>query len=366
MIDDQRQDDALEAMERTRDFSMQKNEYLQNMNNIQFMVLAQALFDAFYSKGLELMHGKDSEKALYVFLKAKRINDKYLGKTDTELNLMIYNATVPVILDRVKQAEFEVWANRTDKANDLLSEALNYQRKYDLGDNAEVNLAIDGLREKIKNRYCTSLNNELFAINSQAENRLKANKYLEAEKLLMKGINILENYPFCVLDGDNIREMYQQNKDAFIYYGIVNNINQNLEKKDYKEAIALFESLVQHYIADNIKRYGIEKPDPYQFVKSQKNLLLTQAAADFFVNSAQFETAFDYLSLLKQQNISSKETRDLQLEIGEGLANVKKDGNFHDKDLVLALNGEDKWYRYMQRAFDGKPTGFLDIFNRNK
>jgi len=366
LIEENRQDDALKAMEQTSQFSEQKNEYLQNMNMLHFSLLAQALFNTYYKQGLSLMQGENSEEALFVFLKAKRINDNYLKKPYQELDSMIYYATVPVIKAIVKKAEFEVWANRLDKANDLLGQALNYQNKYDLHDNAEVIGAINGLKEKIKNRHCTSLSNEIFAIGKQAENRITLNKYIEAETVLEKGRKILNDYPNCDLEGEKINRLWNEYKDAFSYYNIVGNINKNIESKNYDRVIDLFLELDQHYKKDNIKRYGLEEPDLYGFVRSQKNHILTDAATSYFIRSGQYENAFNYLRLLKQQDVASKDTRKLQQEIGEGLSTLIKDKKFNDKNLEAVLGGNDKWYRYLQKAYSNKPSFFNNIFTGKK
>lgn len=366
LIDAHRQDEALQAMEKTNAFSLEKNEYLKNMNKYHFMVLAQALFNTYYNQGVSQMQGKDADRALFSFLKAKRINDKYLDRQNEELDSMIYYATVPVILNIIQQGEFEVWANRTDKANDLLAEALDYQKKYELMENAEVNAAIGGLSEKIKNRHCTNLNNDLFALGKQAENRINSGKYSDAEELLQKGRQIIKDYPYCELEGDKITSLWYRYEDAFNYYHIVKKINQNLEKRDYTRAIDQFVSLGQHYQLDHIKRYGIEAPDLKHFIVGQNNRQMTDAAAAYFVAHKKYEEAFVYLKLLHQQDVASRETRNLQQMIGEGLAEHNNEDHFDNKNLQAALDGNDKWYRYMQWAYHNKPSIFLNIFNNNK
>jgi len=364
LLDEHQPDKALQAMDQTQTFSEHKNEYLQNINRLHFSVLAQALFDNYYQKGMSLLKSENAENALFSFLKAKRISDNYLEKTNKELDSMIYFATVPVILNIVNKAEFEVWANHTEKAKEFLTEALSYQTKYELLDNAEVNKAIDSLRYKIKTRHCTNLSNECFAIGKRAITLLNLKKYLQAEALLKKGKEILENYPYCSIDGDKINSLWDQYEDAFVFYNIVEKINQNLEKKQYSVALGLFIELDDHFNTDNIKRFGIEEPDIFQFVQNQNNPKFSFAATRFFIKSDQFEKAFLYLQLLEQQNVTAKETKNLQIEIGKGLANKSPDYEFENKALKSKLEGKDKWYRNLRKAYSNKSLFFINIFTR--
>ena len=186
MLDGNQLDEALLALERTNDFKKEKDNYLQDVNQIHFKFLAGALFDIYYTRGNILMHSDKPEKALFPFIKAKSINDQYIQKPHEELDSLIYNATVPVILDIVKQAGFEVWANRIDQANKLLSQAIGIQTKYMQNNNDVINEAITDLQRKIDHRHCIDLANKCFAIEKSAENRIASKKYEDAWNLLLK------------------------------------------------------------------------------------------------------------------------------------------------------------------------------------
>ena len=89
------------------------------------------------------------------------------------LDSLIYEATIPVILDLTKKATFETWANRMEEANDLYHEALALQQKYNQVDNQEINIALVALNEKMDNRVCVNLDNKIFELQKIVENRLK-------------------------------------------------------------------------------------------------------------------------------------------------------------------------------------------------
>lgn len=351
LLNDQHPEAAYEALEKTNAFAVQKHEYLQNVNRLHFKVLAQALFDTYYKLGEAQMKGANPEMAMYAYLKAKSVNEKYMDEPHEQLDLLIYNATVPVIVAMVEKAEFEVWANRIENAKDILAEAKEIQFSYQQDNNEEINHALDGLAAKIKSRHCINFSNQCFSIEKKAENRIASKKYVEAEELLLQGIKIINNNSECDIKGEKINSLLIEYDDVFQYYTLGKLISNKLQEREYDEAVKNFAKLNEMYTSQNIRRFGISETDVYGLIKGQKNSQLSYAAADYYSKAGNYEEALRYLDLLKQQNVSSKETKTLQQEIGQGLSSKNMLAGNQNKQLNEVMNGSDKWYRYLKKYF---------------
>jgi hypothetical protein len=297
------------------------------------------------------MNSDMPEKALFTYIKAKSINDKYIHKPNAQLDSLIYHATVPVILDLVKQAEFEVWANRIDKANELLDKATEIQQKYKQEGNIEINEAISGLQLKIDQRHCINLSNECFAIGKRAENRINSKKYDEAWDILKTGRQLITQNPECKINGEKIKKLLLENQDIFSYYNLVGSINTSFEDKEYELAVAQLVELSEIYNNRNIRRFGIQSTEPRTFIHRQNNVELTMAGLNHYLEKDQYKIAFTYLQLLKQQGAVAKETRTIQQVIGKGMAKEDDANNQNKVEQINTYTKNDKWYRYFKKAY---------------
>lgn len=362
LLDEHRPDEALLVMNETNALSEQQNKYLQDVNKLHFRILASALFETYYKQGEMLMNGENADQALVVFLKAKTINDKYLQQPIDELDSLIYHATVPVIIGIVEEAKFDVWANRMQSAEDLLIEATNMQIKYQLTDHEEVVSAIEDLNLKIKNRHCTNLSNECFALEIQARNRINTDKYLEAEKILKDGQKIISENQDCGINAYVINDLALKYKDAFTYYNAEKDMKQQLINKNYDSAVVTILHLEKLYKDLNLSRFEIEMLNPYNYIKSQSTTGLLYSSAAYYIEGEQYEEAFKYLSLIEQQGIAPKDTRSIQQSIGKGLLKHSYEPNEQDQKLAQAIKGTDRWYRYLKKSYQGKSGKILNIF----
>ena len=167
----------------------------------------------------------------------------------------------------------------------------------------------------------------------------------------LKGQKIISDHPECYINDKKVVYLLEQYDDVFLYYGQVKIVNDHLENHDYHQAIAGLNILSEMYNSNNIHRFGMETTDVYGFIKRQKNSDLTFEAADYFTEVRKYEIAFLYLELLKNQNISTKETRLLQQKIGEGLGVLDNQSNSTKEKKLSEYTKNSKWFRYFKKSY---------------
>jgi len=179
-------------------------------DNATANMLASSLFAQYYKNGQDLLTGDKADEALKNLLKAKYINESYFHSTDADLDTLIYNSTVPVILDLIKQAEFETWANRMDDAQYLYAKAKEMQIAYKQENQAELVVAFAQLNSKMSNRVCVTAQQN---INSKAQiikNRISSGKIEEAIQEYNKLETIILESENCQLDRSNLDDILKK------------------------------------------------------------------------------------------------------------------------------------------------------------
>lgn len=346
LIENTKIDQALSALELAASFSYAKENYINGTGDDELKNYAKTLFDVYFQRGERLMKSRQPENALFSFLDAQLINELYLHENHSGLDSLIYNATVPVILDLINKAEFETWANRMANADSLLNEALMMQEKYSQEDNLELNSAFAYLQYKMKNRVCVNLGNKIFELQKKSENRIKTKKYAEADFFVTESLTLIKDNPDCEIDNSKIKEIELKYQPAFEFAHKMAEIDLVFNSGDFPEMVSDYILADDFYQNNNISKFGTDKPDLREFVSKKKQEGLTIATIDYYIKEQNYEEAFFYLNILKESGFSSKAARDLQESVGKGLSQ-RGQYTYH----VEKYTKGDKWFRYFRSAY---------------
>ncbi len=343
--------DALSELDEVYDFSMNHNHYINGNGNRKFLELAEFFYKIYYDQGRKMMNSPRNEDALQALLEAQTIRDKYLHREEPELDSLIDSATVPVILDLAKKASFEVWANRIEKAGEMYSEILNMQSRYHQQDNPEINKVVSNLREKIANRNCVTAANQCFALSKQVETRIRHNNFDKAKQLLDNAYGIIQNNPGCRIDQSKFDLYRKKYRKVFTYLGIKKTARESLDTGKYDRALEQYVRLEKYYSENNLKNYAIEPVLLNDVVKSVALPDFTDAVCRYYIKQKDYRQAFYYLSVLKEQNVPSKNVKDLQVLLGSLLAQNDSALAANPREMVREYTGGEKWYRYFRYAY---------------
>ena len=342
---------ALSELDEIYDYSVNHNHYINGNGDSKFLELAEIFYKIYYDQGIMLMESPRKEDALMALLEAQTIKDKYLHREDNTLDSLIDNATVPVILDMARKAEFEVWANRTENAERMYSEIVTMQQKYHQQDNQQVNEAVKTLREKIDNRNCVTASNQCFALSRQVKTRIKYHNYEEAKQLVDKAYQIIENNPGCRIDQSDFDLYRKKYKKVFTYLGIKYAARESLDSGKYDRAVEEFIRLENYYSDNHLENYKLEPVRLDDVINSVNLPALTDAACKYYIGQKDYRQAFEYLSLLKDQKVPPKNVKDLQVLLGNLLARNDSAANGNPRTLVREYTGGEKWFRYFRMAY---------------
>lgn len=357
-------DEKLQALEFSQKYAERHSPYVIT-DNATANKLASSLFTEFYKNGEDLLVEDKADEALKNLLKAKYINESYFHSSDAELDTLIYNATVPVILDLIKQAEFETWANRMGKAEELRIRAKDMQIAYKQENQPELVAAFAQLNSKMNNRVCVSAQQNIDSKVQVIQNRISAGKPQEAWQEYTKLETIIAESENCQLDRSGLDATLKKNENFFNYQKEISQLEQLYISEQYSQLIELYIRLSDFFSEKNLSQYKLDKPSLLHYVEKKSNPDLTTLAADYFISKNEFIAAFSYLQLLKKEHVPAKSTKEMQEKIGQGLAKEnKKEGT--EKFDAESLTKNDDWYKYFRSAYSGGIMGKLLFLTGNK
>jgi len=341
-------DSALVSLNAAKQFVLSSEGYFEPFPTTEFVPPATILFNTFYSWGENLLTGKQPEKALSFFLKAQEVEKKYLLTQNTRLKILVYNATVPVILSQIEKANFETWANRMKNADSIYWKAKHLQIKYKQESNEELNTAFLALETKMEQRKCVDLKYRISNLNDLIVSRINSGKFDLAEGFLQEADSIINNYPKCLIDNSETKILEIKYAALFEFQNGMKQVKEFENNSKFLAAITQYISLDDYYLKNNLDEFGIEKPSLYNYVESSKKPELTREAIVYFVQRDAYLEAFRYLDLLEKQHVPARETKEFQQIIGNGIGLMERGKTVESQQLESVM--DDNWFRDFQQA----------------
>lgn len=345
-LDDRKFDEAKIALDSVYQFTIEYQDYFKPFPEQEVVSRANILFDAYFSHGEKLLQSHFPEKALDCFLQAQKVEQQYLPDENTHLKILVYNATVPVILNEIEKAGFETWANRMVEADSIYRRAKQMQVDYQQENNPELQEAFSALEIKMEQRKCVSLGFHLNHLNNLIEKRIESQNYELAEENLKEALAILAAPGICTFDASETAGLEKKYTALLHYKHQIRDVEKAVFQLEYDSAVARFVSLSDYYLLQKFKNQEIEKLELYSWIKSKNVTALTSSAVSYFIERNNFLEAFRYLNLLKIQGVTSQDTKELQVQIGNGIGLMEL--NNPESSSMQNLNANDKWFRYFR------------------
>ncbi len=343
-LEQEKKENGLSALLYSAEFEQEHSEYLERDERITSYAFI--LYDKFYQQGLSKLNGKYPEQAIKYLLEAKKINELFLQQRNTGIDSLVSVAAVPLIEERIRKAEFEVWANRLENAKILKQEALSLQSKYQLMENAEICQAISSLDQKIEQRACVALQYKTDNICRIVRNRIAAGKINEAEQKLSDMISLLNEYSWCAVDTTELSGLREAYRDLFDYVNRWNALTEDMSTVSFNEFLSRYTSLSNDYREYKLERY-VQNPPPLNvMISNRSNVKLIEEAVKYYTENRDYMQAFEFLELFRKKGADEKTTKSYQKIIGAGLCAGRTD----KKTYISNLTHDNAYYKTLRSS----------------
>lgn len=333
-------DEALQQMRSVFHYRQLKSVYVagEKQSQQQLKKIAYGLILEYIQRGEILLDSHKSVNAMENFSIALELQNDFLDYRVKRLDDLISQTAIPVILDKIENAELEVWANKISEAQNDYHQIIALQHKYYLEHNREVNKRISALTQMLNNRPCMDAGYSLSGFLEVAQNRIAMNKWEEAAEAMDRAKKIIRTHRKCNLDTVRFTGLQYRYRFALNYARRYKKVTDNLYAYGYEKVWKSLAELDLYYVKHKLKLFGVKPSGQYQILESQKNNQNVERVVRYYLSNNNSRQAFKYLLLLKKLGLSVRKTKALQIEVGKQLAD-----QVPSKQFSKITDGHNDW-----------------------
>jgi hypothetical protein len=340
-IEKENRSNSLSALLNSASFEQTHTDYIKRDERVTSY--AQLLVDDIISRGASELGGRSPEKAMDYLLDAKHLSKTFQLNNANLIDSIISKAAIPIIMNLVGKASFKVWANRLDEANKLKAEAEQLIKKYNLQNIPEINSAIYQLDDKINNRICVDLQYKVDHAVKLFLNRINSGKYNEAQLNLEKIYFRVNEFPHCEINTTYLDSISERYSPLFNFLNKYDSLLNIIGTTSFSNIKLLYADLEKVFYDHNLNQYIERMPSLIHLMKQTGDVAAYFEAIEFYIGKENYMNAYEYLHMLKLNDIKSKETKQYQKLIGYGICQKKEDAEI----FIKSLTNDDKWFRVL-------------------
>jgi len=343
-IEHENSKNSLSALLNSNAFEQSHNTYLKRDERIQSY--AYVLFNDYMASGIYALQGAAPENAINFLVEARSLNDMFELNEAQQIDSALNEAIVPVILQTIQKASFEVWANNIDEALRLKDEALHLSERYGIKNNFEIDQAIQLLDNKMADRACVDLQ---FKINHACNiliNRMQSGKFNEAAFVLQSARTNLSKQLGCTINTAELDSLAQLYQPVFSFFSSLEALHKSIETHTFQDIKRRYDQLKSDYLTYNLRLYEIEMPELMLLLKEEGSISIFYEAIQYYLNQNEYTNAFYYLDLLRIRQVNSRDTKELQKIIGQNLCSEKQD----KAAFIETLTKNDVWFKALRAS----------------
>ncbi len=335
---------SLSALLGSAAFEQSHNAYLKRDERISSY--AYVLFNSYLELGLSELQSATPENAINFLLEARSLNNTFELNEEQQIDSALNKAIVPIILQTIQKASFEVWANKIDEAGRLKDDALHLAKSYGISNNDEIDQAILLLENKMANRACVDLQYKTANACKILVNRVQSGKFDEARLVFELAKLHVDEQPDCVINTTEMDSLALLYQPLFSFVDSLDLLYDDIETKAFQIIKSRHDKIKADFIANKLRTYTIEMPELQVLLKEEGNVSIFNEAIQYYISQNEYQNAFYYLNLLRIHQFDSKETKEFQKIIGRNLCN-----NMVDKvEFIETLTKNDAWFKTLRAS----------------
>ena len=278
-----------------------------------------------------------------------RINQLKRAIADSLIIKKYQSAAKRIILDTVYAAYFLAWKNNLDKAGRILQMGKDYQLKYFLSRDDDVNDVLKELENRIKDRKCFTAVSDYEASVYRALSRFIRSDFLEGRDFLQNAGKILENNQECGISDTLLRKTYQQYQGLIHWQEHWQESKQALSVKNYPQFYQEYDSAYRVYQSEKLINKGLIMRSIIDYLEQLNDQDAIGSVTGYCLDNNSLTESWALLNLLKTGNAPRSDWEALLVKTGVGLA--KDDAKNNDTRWLQHLKSGGKWYKMAKKAY---------------
>ncbi len=353
LVEEQYADSALTLLEKAEIFRSQNNlEKYANIDEV-YQTARQLKYSQLVRSGEEAYEKNQSREALAFYDEARKMEKNYKVATDTSLNGKIILAAQNYISLLCIQGETFIEALHVDDARQKLSEAGNVYNYYNLQSDKTSTQLIASLKEKLQSGKCDQVQ---FDFNVQI---IAAHKFIEQKKFkyawqaFENARKLHESNDDCQIVDTTPKEFIHEVKMMLNYQKQLSLVNEDIDNKEYTNALESYSKLTQYYHDSCAVNFGIRHQEFYPFIANNQNLGLVDYAVQYYAEAGKTDTSLMLLNVLCDKEYIASWSKESQIALGKQLAlsDIEAEMDMDPKIKVIDYTKANKWFNYLKKAY---------------
>jgi hypothetical protein len=352
-IDNNRPDSALQGLETAQQY--RKTYTIDKRNDEDGIVLKayQIKYISLVSKGNAAQNTGKHKEALSFYKEAEAIGGIHAVQKDDDLPNKMANAAQGYIFQLCDEGAIFVETLNLKRAGANLNKAVSLKEKYIASTNAEVETAVNQFKTIYDQGNCNQAMHKFNVQIRAAKKFIGEKEFIYATKAFKKAITIAEKNTSCIIPDTLAQRQLSDIRAIYKYQVKINRIEESIEAKEFAEAIDDY-IVIERYYEDSCENsFGIEHKEAFHFISSHRNGQLADYAIQFYIEKGDGSKALELLHALYSKEYIKTWSKESQVKLGQYLAqnDFEENANANPKIKVLQYMKNDKWYRYLKKAY---------------
>ncbi|WP_114778275.1 hypothetical protein [Botryobacter ruber] len=304
-------------------------------------------------KGKRHLSERNYSAALSQFDAAQELERQFGFQPVRELGQLLRDAAKPVLLASLSQGYEQAMSNRLGEARATASAAVAMQTKYALEQDADVQNKYNLLRDRIVSQECLNSQAAYDLHFRKAQELARERKFIAADQAYQAAMKAAGNSA-CGIATFTAEDGRAAIAAAVTYQRMLDDINRFVNSSRYTEAIQRYNEAEQHYLAQEVNRFGLDQTSLYNYAMSSPKQPFTVAVAAYFAGKGNEEAGIQLLNILLDKGYSKGKTKKVQEQIGKQLAQKDAQLGLPESPKVLAASytSGNKKMKYLGKAYE--------------
>lgn len=327
--------------------------------------MAAIQYSALFQSGTSAFLHRQFTLAMKLYEEAKALSMKYNMAEDPEMDSLYRQAVKQSLLIKLASNRKVIWSSQFDSARAFLARVETTAKANNLISDVDLIAAMAKYREKMGEQLCRNLGDSIEVRLIRADRLISGRNFTRAMDILKEAVSLSVSRSECRYPVGPLLDTIAKYTQAATYQRKRSDAELHAAAGAYNLVIPELENAATLYKENNLVKFGLEPPDVFAYLEQRGNPLLTEYAVNYHVAKSDYQSAMEFMHLMKRQNYPEKGASAIQIQLGKRLAMEDFRKNLGDSVSVkLNIYTENQsWYREFSDAYKGEWNRLVKMNN---
>ncbi|HNP48034.1 MAG TPA: hypothetical protein PKK99_05335 [Bacteroidia bacterium] len=304
-------------------------------------------------EGKSLFQERQYKLAVQRYEAATDYQKQYGLIADPDINSLLKLSAKPVLMSMFATVQEYTGKNDLASARKLTRESMEFQNKYGLQEDKEVQESLKKVQAGIFSQECQNSQLLFDTQMQELKNALSSLDYLKAETIILQAQKILSENEQCSLNDGGLSVILDSIRPAISYEHMIEHVFELQNQKRYQEAVDAYSEAGSYFDRSTLAGFGLRHAGftDFAFAKMNNNFLIF--LADRYTSAKELEKSLEVIRQLLSRSYAPGFYKDELSRLGLqlGIRDKALTGGKDWKSAALKYTQGDKRLKVLERAF---------------